>query len=750
MTGVDTVARADADPGQPQPFAELGLTQAEYEKIVDTLGRRPTSAELALYSVMWSEHCSYKSSKVHLRQFADKAPPSGALLAGIGANAGVVDIGQGYAVTFKIESHNHPSYVEPHQGAATGVGGIVRDILAMGARPVAVMDALRFGPATAPDTGRVLPGVVSGISFYGNCLGLPNIGGELDFDPSYAGNPLVNALCVGVMRHGDLQVAAASGPGNKVILFGSTTGPDGVGGASVLASATFGGVSAGDAAKRPSVQVGDPFLEKLLVECCLELFAGGLVVGIQDLGAAGVACATTELAAAGTGGMQVRLDAVPLRDASLGPPEILMSESQERMMAVVEPGRVDQFLAVCAKWDVRAAVIGEVTDTGRLVMTWHGEPVVDIPPASAADGPVYARPWHGPAAQDALAAGDPAALPRPADGAGLRADLLALLGSPGLADKSWVTDQYDRYVRGDTVLAMPEDAGLLRVDEATGLGIALATDGNGRYCRLDPYQGTQLALSEAYRNVAVTGARPLAVTNCLNFGSPEDPAVMWQFAEAVRGLADGCAALGVPVTGGNVSFYNQTGTVAIHPTPVIGVLGVHDDVRRRVPIGFPDAAGAIVLLGRTGAEFGGSAWAYVRHGHLGGRPPAPDLDAERRLAALLAAAAADGLLAAAHDLSDGGLAVALAEACLRGGAGCTVRLPGDPFTALFSESAARCVVAVRPGAEAAFGRLRDAHGVPGQTIGTVGGDSLTVDGWFAIPVTELAAVHAGTLPALFG
>jgi phosphoribosylformylglycinamidine synthase II len=749
VTGADTVARAGATPDQPQPFAELGLTRDEYEKIAGTLGRRPTSAELALYSVMWSEHCSYKSSRVHLRQFAAKAPPSGALLAGIGHNAGVVDIGQGYAVTFKIESHNHPSYVEPHQGAATGVGGIVRDILAMGARPVAVMDALRFGPADAPDTARVLPGVVSGISFYGNCLGLPNIGGELDFDPSYAGNPLVNALCVGVMRHEDLQVAAASGPGNKVILFGSTTGPDGVGGASVLASATFG--DTGESAKRPSVQVGDPFLEKLLVECCLELFAGGLVVGIQDLGAAGVACATTELAAAGTGGMRVRLDQVPLRDASLGPPEILMSESQERMMAVVEPGRVDEFLAVCAKWDVRAAVIGEVTDTGRLVMTWHGETVVDIPPGSAADGPVYQRPLARPAAQDALAADDPAALPRPSDGAGLRADLLALLGSAGLADKRWVTEQYDRYVRGDTVLAMPEDAGLVRVDEATGLGIALATDGNGRYGRLDPYLGTQLALCEAYRNVAATGARPLAVTNCLNFGSPEDPAVMWQFAEAVRGLADGCAALGVPVTGGNVSFYNQTGTTAIHPTPVIGVLGVHDDVRRRVGVAFPSGPADIVLLGRTEPEFGGSAWAHVRHGHLGGRPPAPDLDAERRLAGLLAAAAADGLLAAAHDLSDGGLAVALAESCLRGGVGCTVRLPGgDPFTALFSESAGRCVVAVRPGAEAAFGRLRDEHGVPGQAIGTVGGNSLAVDGWFAIPLAELAAVHARTLPALFG
>jgi len=751
VTAVDTVARALAMPSQLLPFAELGLTADEYDRIVQTLGRRPTGAELALYSVMWSEHCSYKSSKVHLRRLAATAPASAALLAGIGHNAGVVDIGQGYAVTFKIESHNHPSYVEPLQGAATGVGGIVRDILAMGARPVAVMDALRFGPAAAADTRRVLPGVVGGISWYGNCLGLPNIGGELDFDPCYAGNPLVNALCVGVMRHSDLQVAAASGPGNQVILFGSATGPDGIGGASVLASASFGEAAS---VKRPSVQVGDPFEEKLLVECCLELYAAGLVVGIQDLGAAGVACATTELAAAGSGGMRVSLDAVPLRGASLGPPEILMSESQERMMAVVEPARVGEFLAVCAKWDVRAAVIGEVTGDGRLTMTWHGETVVDIPPGSAADGPVYQRPASRGPDQDALAADDPAALPRPADGAGLRADLLAVLGSPGLADKSWVTEQYDRYVRGDTVLAMPEDGGLLRVDEATGLGIALATDGNGRYCRLDPYLGTQLVLAEAYRNVAVTGARPLAVTNCLNFGSPEDPAVMWQFAEAVRGLADGCAALGVPVTGGNVSFYNQTGSVAIHPTPVVGVLGVHDDVRRRLSIGFAvpsGAAASIVLLGETEAEFGGSAWAHVVHGHLGGRPPVPRLDAERRLAGLLAAAAADGVLLAAHDLSDGGLAVALAESCLRGRAGCVVRLgASDAFTALFSESAARAIVTVRPGAEAAFDALLGVHDVRGEVVGTVGGDSLVVDGWFSVSLTELAAVHGGTLPALFG
>jgi phosphoribosylformylglycinamidine synthase len=442
----DTVADAAVTPDRAQPYAALGLTADEYVRIRTILGRRPTDAELAIYSVMWSEHCSYKSSRRHLRQFADKAPATDVLLAGIGQNAGVVDIGHGYAVTFKIESHNHPSYVEPYQGAATGVGGIVRDILAMGARPVAVMDSLRFGPADAPDTHRVLPAVVAGISFYGNCLGLPNIGGELGFDPCYLGNPLVNALCVGVLRHADLKLAAATGPGNKVILFGSRTGPDGIGGASVLASASFGG--AGEGAKRPSVQVGDPFMEKLLIECCLELYQAGLVVGIQDLGAAGVACATTELSAGGGTGMRVRLDDVPLRDASLGPAEILMSESQERMMAIVTPANVAPFLAICARWDVLATVIGDVTDSGRLEMTWHGAGVVDIPPGSAADdGPVYDRPARRPRSQDALAADDPARLRRPSGphaGRELRADLLLLVGSPDGGDKTWVTEQYDR------------------------------------------------------------------------------------------------------------------------------------------------------------------------------------------------------------------------------------------------------------------------------------------------------------------
>ncbi|MFV2198283.1 phosphoribosylformylglycinamidine synthase subunit PurL [Nocardiopsis sp. LOL_012] len=757
VPGLDTVATAIDTPDTAQPYAELGMAKDEYERVREILGRRPTSAELAIYSVMWSEHCSYKSSKVHLRQFGEKAPASDALLVGMGENAGVVDVGDGRAVTFKIESHNHPSYVEPHQGAATGVGGIVRDILTMGARPVAVMDALRFGPADADDTKRVLPGVVSGISFYGNCLGLPNIGGEIGFGAGYIGNPLVNALCVGVMRHEDIKLAQAPGPGNKVVLFGSTTGPDGIGGASVLASATFDDESH---AKRPSVQVGDPFMEKLLIECSLELYGRDLVVGIQDLGAAGVSCATTELAAGGTGGMDIRLDRVPLRDPRLTPEEILMSESQERMMAIVEPAKMDEFLAVCDKWQILATEIGEVTDVtpeeaergGRLVMTWHGETVVDMPPRTASDeGPVYERPYARPASQDALQADDAAALARPSDDAGLRGQLLRVLGAPGVGDPAWVTQQYDSYVRGDTVVSAPHDSGMIRVSDDSHRGVALATDGNGRFTRLDPYTGTQLAYAEAYRNVAATGARPLAVTNCLNFGSPEDPGVMWQFAEATRGLADACQELGTPVTGGNVSFYNQTGDVAINPTPVIGVLGVIDDVRNRLRSGFRTDGATVFLLGETRAEFGGSAWADVVHGHLGGLPPRVDLAAEAALGEVLATAADRGLADAAHDLSDGGLAVALAESALHGGRGVRVELEGDAFTALFSESGARAIVSVAPEHREAFLALAAEHGVPAAAIGTVGGDALALThpaGAVEVPLPELRTAYESTLPAL--
>jgi phosphoribosylformylglycinamidine synthase len=743
----ETVKHAETTPDVPQPWRELGLKEDEYARIREILGRRPTSAELAMYSVMWSEHCSYKSSKVHLRQFGDKAPKTDALLVGIGENAGVVDIGQGWAVTFKVESHNHPSYVEPYQGAATGVGGIVRDIMAMGARPVAVMDPLRFGPADAEDTRRVLPGVVAGIGGYGNCLGLPNIGGEVVFDPSYAGNPLVNALCVGVVRHEDIKLAFASGAGNLIVLFGAATGGDGIGGVSVLASETFDDAHP---TKRPAVQVGDPFMEKVLIECCLEVFAADLVVGIQDLGGAGLSCATSELASAGDGGMTVWLDRVPLRDSSLAPEEILMSESQERMCAVVEPAKLDAFLDICAKWDVLATVIGEVDDSGRLTVQWHGDTIVDVPPRSVAhDGPVYERPYARPSWQDALQADDPSSLARPATGDELRATLLQMVAAPNLASKSWVTDQYDRYVLGNTVLAQPEDAGVIRVDDETHLGVALATDGNGRFAKLDPYAGAQLALSEAYRNVAVSGARPLAVTDCLNFGSPEDPDVMWQFAEATRGLADACLELGVPVTGGNVSFYNQTGDVAINPTPVVGVLGVMQDVRRRVPIGFVAPDEVVLLLGETRDELGGSEWAHHVHGHLGGLPPAVHLPAEKALGALMAAAADDGLVTAAHDVSDGGLAQTLVEMVLRRGVGVTVTVSGDPFVALFSESVARAVVAVPADRVADLEASASSYGVPVARLGTTGGETLAVQGIPAVGLDELRAAHEGTLPALF-
>ena len=568
---LDTVAIASQNPDTEQPYSQLGLKDDEYARIKEILGRRPTASELAMYSVMWSEHCSYKSSKVHLKQFGEKAPKSDALLVGIGENAGVVDIGQNYAVTFKIESHNHPSFVEPYQGAATGVGGIVRDILTMGARPIAVMDPLRFGLADAPDTRRVLPGIVAGIGGYGNCLGLPNIGGEIVFDETYAGNPLVNALCVGVMKHEDIKLAKAHGAGNLVVLFGAKTGGDGIGGVSVLASETFNETKP---TKRPSVQVGDPFAEKVLIECCLEIFAADLVVGIQDLGGAGLSCATSELASAGSGGMKIQLEKVPLRDPSLSPEEILMSESQERMCAIVEPANIKYFLGICKKWDVSATVIGEVTSGERLNITFNGELIVDVPPRTVAhDGPVYNRPIAKPAYVAELAAKE-LKVPMPESALEIKAAILKLIASPNIADKSWVTSQYDKYVQGNTVLAQPEDAGLIRIDEKTNLGVAVSTDANARWSYLDPYEGAKLALAESCRNIATTGAKPLAVTNCLNFGSPEDPGVMWQFAETVRGLADACLELGLPVTGGNVSFYNQTGSVAILPTPVIGVLGV--------------------------------------------------------------------------------------------------------------------------------------------------------------------------------
>ncbi|QDE33487.1 phosphoribosylformylglycinamidine synthase subunit PurL [Microbacterium foliorum] len=755
----DSVENAAATPKKEQPYAALGLKDDEYARIKEILGRRPTSGELAMYSVMWSEHCSYKSSKNYLRRFGQKVSDEmkERLMVGMGQNAGVIDVGEGWAVTFKAESHNHPSFIEPFQGAATGVGGIVRDIISMGARPVAIMDALRFGAIDHPDTARVVHGVTSGISFYGNCLGLPNIGGETVFDSVYQANPLVNALAVGVLRHEDLKLANATGVGNKVVLFGARTGGDGIGGASILASDSFDSTGP---TKRPAVQVGDPFAEKVLIECCLELYRDELVEAIQDLGAAGISCATSELAANGNSGMKVSLDNVLLRDPSLTAEEILMSESQERMMAIVAPEKLDAFLAVVDKWDVETSVLGEVTGDGRLIIDWQGERIVDVDPSTVAvDGPVYDRPVAYPTWIDALQADAAENLPRSNDPEVLREQFLNLVASPNLADTRWITNQYDYYVLGNTALSFPDDAGMIRVDEESGLGFAISTDANGRYCQLDPYAGAQLALAEAYRNVAVTGAVPTAITDCLNFGSPENPEVMWQFGQTVDGLADGCYELGTPVTGGNVSFYNQTGDVPIHPTPLVGVLGIIDDVSRRIPSGWQDEGQNIYLLGTTSTELSGSAWAETVHQHLGGLPPKVDLAGEKRLAGLLGAARDEWLISSAHDVSEGGLAQALAEGVSRFGVGARVWLNEiierdgvDAASALFSESTGRVIVTVPREDDVKFRGLCEGRDYPVMRIGVTDseGAKLEVQDVFTVPVAEIRERSQATLPAAFG
>ena len=753
----DTVEKAQSTPDEQQPYAELGLKDDEYQRIHDILGRRPTDAELTMYSVMWSEHCSYKSSKTHLRYFGETMTEEMGekILAGIGENAGVVDIGDGNAVTFRVESHNHPSYVEPYQGAATGVGGIVRDIMAMGARPIAVMDQLRFGPADAPDTKRVLPGVVSGIGGYGNSLGLPNIGGETVFDETYAGNPLVNALCVGTLKVEDLKLAFASGKGNKVMLFGSRTGLDGIGGVSVLASDTF---EDGAERKLPAVQVGDPFAEKVLIECCLDLYHAGVVVGIQDLGGAGLACATSELAAAGDGGMEVNLDNVPLRAKDMTAAEILASESQERMCAVVSPENVEKFREICAHWDVTCAEIGEVTEGNHLVIRHRGEVVVDAQAGTIADeAPVYERPYARPEWQDELQKY------QGTDKRGLVESLQKLVSSPSLCSRDFIMNQYDRYVRGNTVQSHHADAGVLRIDEETGRGVAVSADASGRYTKLDPNMGARLALAEAYRNVAVTGAKPVAITNCLNYGSPENPDVMWQFRESVHGLADAAVELSIPVSGGNVSFYNQTGEEPILPTPVVGVLGVIDDVHKAIgnELGTVDEKEVLIALGETKDEFGGSIWQQVSAdtsdaSSLNGLPPQVDMANEKRLAEFFHG---NELLTAAHDLSEGGLAVAAFEMAKRAGAtadgaglGLNLDLSAvheDEFVAAFSESASRVLVATTADrADQVLARAAEL-GIPAAIVGeTTETGALTLGGE-SVAISQLVAAWSATLPDLF-
>jgi len=732
----------------PEIAAEHGVTAEEYARIQKILGRDPNITELGIFSVMWSEHCSYKSSKVHLKRL----PTRGKLVVqGPGENAGVVDIGDGLVAAFKIESHNHPSYVEPFQGATTGVGGILRDIFTMGARPIAVLDSLRFGPIAAGNdvseeeaakNRRILDGVIRGVGHYGNCFGVPTVGGEVGFEPCYSQNPLVNALALGIARKEDLFFAKARGTGNPVIYVGAKTGRDGIHGASLLASAEFTEESK---QKRPNVQVGDPFMEKLLLEACLEAMQTGVVVAIQDMGAAGLTCSTTEMASRGGTGIEIDLAKVPQRESGMTPYEIMLSESQERMLLVAEKGREREVLDVFKKWGLDAVVVGEVTDGGLLRVKDHGKLAAEIPAHPLAEeGPVYHRPIAQPPLRKETAANW---FSFSAEGVDLTANFVKLLGSPAIASKRWITEQYDTSVRTNT-LAGPgaSDAAVIRIkDPETGVvkrALALATDGNGRWCQLNPRVGAMHAVAEAARNVAASGARPMAATNCLNFGSPEKPEVMWQFSEAIDGLTIACNELGTPITGGNVSFYNETLGKSIYPTPVIGVLGILEDASRVLKNAFRDEADVIVLLDGSSAvagsqsaaperEFSSSEYSKTIGGIVAGEPPAIDLSGEKRLQECLVALAANGSVRSAHDVSDGGIAVTLAESCFASSSvgaqhvapqlGASVKLEDDSCAeyALFGERGARAVVSLAPTSLAAVLETARQCGVAAHQIGQV-------------------------------
>jgi phosphoribosylformylglycinamidine synthase len=736
----------------PEPLElalSLGLTEEEYERVVATLGREPSVAELGTYSVLWSEHCSYKSSRRYLRDLPGEGPR---VLVGPGENAGVVDVGGGLAVAFKIESHNHPSYVEPFQGAATGVGGIIRDIVTMGARPIALLDPLRFGDTANPTTRWVVDGVVRGIGHYGNCIGVPTVGGETVFDPAYDGNPLVNVLCVGVLPADRIQLARAQSPGDVAVLLGSRTGRDGIGGASVLASASFTDAGGPEQAKRPNVQVADPFTGKLLVECCLELAAADLLSGIQDMGAAGIACSTAEMAARAGLGMTVDLDRVPLREQAMEAWEILCSESQERFLALVAPERLDEVLAVADRWHVEATPIGEVTGGDRLVFTHGGTVVHDAPARSLAEeGPVYDRPvadWVHPHAGE-----DVDAEPPPVD---LRAAALTLLADPNLTTPRWITEQYDTLVGHATVQGPGGDAAVLRLPGSDEFprGVAVATDGNGRWCALDPAEGARLVVAEAARNVACSGATPVAATNCLNFGSPERPRVMGAFAATVEGMGEACRALGVPITGGNVSFYNATGDADIPPTPVVGVLGVLDEVVTRVGAAFSAPGDVLYQVGApTRPGLGGSAYLWAAQARVAGRPPRIDLDEERALQRLLVAAADAEWARSAHDVSAGGLLACVAESALvnRLGARLVPEESVAPHQWLFSESPSRAVVSVRGADVVQFENLCAARRVYARRLGVVTEEpALEFQGLFTLDLAELALLGERAVPAALG
>ena len=725
MTGAEPKATLDR-------ARELGLTAEEYDAIIQRLGREPTYTELGLFSALWSEHCAYKHSRVFLRRLPQSGPR---VLQGPGENAGAIDIGDGWAVVFKIESHNHPSFIEPFQGAATGVGGILRDIFTMGARPIALLDSLRFGDPGEARTRRLIDGVVSGISWYGNCFGCPTVGGEIAFAPEYAGNPLVNVLCVGLVRADRLFRARAEGVGNPVFYVGNKTGRDGIHGAT-MASATFDEHAQ---ERRPTVQVGDPFTEKLLLEACLEAMATGAVVGIQDMGAAGLACCTSEMPARASTGMDVELSRVPQRETAMTPYEILLSESQERMLLVAARGREDEIRRIFAKWELDAVEIGRVTADGVLTARLAGDVVARVPVGFLADGPHYEKPTAVPAWLGELRAFDPLTLPEPPD---LTETLTLLLASPTIASKEWAFRQYDQQVGINTLVLPGSDATVLRV-KGTRRALAVATDGNARHVFLDPRVGAAMAVCEAARNVSCAGARPLGVTDCMNFGSPERPEILWQFAEAIEGIASACRALELPVVGGNVSFYNETtsaggapsssgppGGQAILPTPIIGVVGLLEDAGRLATQWFKGPGHRIALLGGDAVSLGGSEYLWMLHRRLAGMLAPLDLELERRVQTAVQAVVGSGLMTAVHDCSEGGLAVTLAEACISGRdpVGCSVTLLGGgrADAVLFGEGPSRVVVAVEPSRAREFEALMAESAIPWRWIGTTGGERLKI------------------------
>lgn len=726
-------------------WQEMGLTAQEYERICEILGREPNYLETGIFAVLWSEHCSYKNSRPVLKRF----PTEGRhVLQGPGENAGIVDIGDGQGVALKIESHNHPSAIEPYQGAATGVGGIVRDIFAMGARPVALLNSLRFGSLADPRVRYLFSGVVAGISGYGNCLGIPTVGGDVFFHPSFKENPLVNAMCVGLVEHAQIRRGQAAGVGNSVMVVGARTGRDGIHGCTFASEE----LSEESEERRPAVQVGDPFLEKLLIEACLEVIKKGYVVGIQDLGAAGLTSSSAEMAGRAGTGMEIDVSLVPRREEGMTPYEVMLSESQERMLLVLEPRHVEPVRRIFSKWGLEAAVIGRVTGDGIYRVLDGENPVAEIPVKALTDSPVYYPEQREPEYYQRLRSWTPDALPEPED---LTAVLRRLLASPNIASKEWIYTQYDHMVMLNTVVGPGADAAVLRV-KGTPKGIALTTDGNPRYCYLDPYRGGAIAVAEAARNLSCVGAEPLGLTDCLNFGNPGKPEIYWQFTRTVEGMSEACRALGIPVVSGNVSFYNETDGEAIHPAPVVGMVGLLPDVARHVTGAFRDPGDEIVLLGRFAPALGASEYLSVIHGVEAGAVPHLDLNREKRVQECCRSLVREGLIKSAHDCAEGGLAVALAECCLAGKLGATVELPfsGRLDELLFGEVQSCIVVSCAPAQLPAVVREAAARGVDCRVIGTTGGGHLLIaDAGGSvvtkISVEEMKEVWRGSIASYF-